>query len=279
MLLSFVAFGLLFAWLLVHRYRVEVLEDRFEDEGFAVAIAERRAEGRRRRPIPPDGARGADGRAEPAGPSVNDYVAGGWGAAALIVVLYAWRTLRRGRVLAPQPPGAARRRGADHGSPGAARPSRCRRAAVRRRFLGSRRRQVVAGLVIAGALAFLLSKGLNNATVYFKTADQAVADKASLGTRQFRIEGTVEPDVRQVGRDHAVLHRRQRRAASPWSTAGSRPSCSSRASPSCLKGHWQGPVYASDQIMVKHTASYTEAHPDRLKSQLPAESGDGAERQ
>ena len=45
MLLSFVACGLGFTWLLVHRYRVEVLEDRFEEEGFAVAIAERRAEG------------------------------------------------------------------------------------------------------------------------------------------------------------------------------------------------------------------------------------------
>lgn len=45
MLLSFVAYGLLFSWLLIHRYRVEVLEDRFEEEGFAVAIAERRAEG------------------------------------------------------------------------------------------------------------------------------------------------------------------------------------------------------------------------------------------
>lgn len=45
LLLSFVAFGLVFAWLLIHRYRVEVLEDRFEEEGFAVAIAERRAEG------------------------------------------------------------------------------------------------------------------------------------------------------------------------------------------------------------------------------------------
>jgi heme exporter protein C len=45
MLLSFVAAGLGFAWLLIHRYRVEVLEDRFEEEGFAVAIAERRAEG------------------------------------------------------------------------------------------------------------------------------------------------------------------------------------------------------------------------------------------
>lgn len=44
MLLSFVAYGLLFAWLLLHRYRVEVLEERFEEEGFAAAIAERRAE-------------------------------------------------------------------------------------------------------------------------------------------------------------------------------------------------------------------------------------------
>jgi heme exporter protein C len=45
MLVSFVAFGLLFAWLLVHRYRVELMEDRFEEEGFSAAIAERRAEG------------------------------------------------------------------------------------------------------------------------------------------------------------------------------------------------------------------------------------------
>lgn len=44
MLVSFLAYALLFAWLLVHRYRVEVLEDRFEEEGFALAIAERRAE-------------------------------------------------------------------------------------------------------------------------------------------------------------------------------------------------------------------------------------------
>jgi hypothetical protein len=36
-----------------------------------------------------------------------------------------------------------------------------------------------------------------------------------------------------------------------------------------LEGHWQGQTYAADQIMVKHSASYTEAHPDRLKSQLP----------
>lgn len=44
MLLSFVAFGLLFAWMLVHRYRLEVLEERYEREGFSAAIEARRAE-------------------------------------------------------------------------------------------------------------------------------------------------------------------------------------------------------------------------------------------
>jgi heme exporter protein C len=45
MLVSFVAYSLVLTWLLIHRYRVEVLEDRLDDEGFALALAERRAEG------------------------------------------------------------------------------------------------------------------------------------------------------------------------------------------------------------------------------------------
>jgi len=45
MSLSFLAYGLIFAWLLIHRYRVEQLEDRLDTEGLAHAIATRRAEG------------------------------------------------------------------------------------------------------------------------------------------------------------------------------------------------------------------------------------------
>jgi heme exporter protein C len=44
MLLSFLAFGLIYTWLLVHRFRLEQLEERFETEGFETALAERRAE-------------------------------------------------------------------------------------------------------------------------------------------------------------------------------------------------------------------------------------------
>ena len=46
LLLGIVSFLFLFAWLLVHRYRLAALADRLEDEGLDRAIAERRAEAR-----------------------------------------------------------------------------------------------------------------------------------------------------------------------------------------------------------------------------------------
>ncbi len=44
MLVSFLAFGLVFAWMVVHRYRLEALEQRCEQEGAQAALAARRAE-------------------------------------------------------------------------------------------------------------------------------------------------------------------------------------------------------------------------------------------
>jgi heme exporter protein C len=49
MLVGFVAFTVLYAWLLVLRFRVEQLEDRYEAEGLDVALAARRAEALPRR--------------------------------------------------------------------------------------------------------------------------------------------------------------------------------------------------------------------------------------
>ena len=44
MLLGFIAMTLVYAWLVVHRYRVEGLEERLESEGLDLALEERRAE-------------------------------------------------------------------------------------------------------------------------------------------------------------------------------------------------------------------------------------------
>ena len=67
-------------------------------------------------------------------------------------------------------------------------------------MIDTRRRLWVAGVVVLAALAFLVFQGLDNATVYFRTADEAVAQRNELGDRRFRIEGdVVDGSVRQDG--------------------------------------------------------------------------------
>ena len=124
-------------------------------------------------------------------------------------------------------------------------------------------------MVILGALAFLLVRGLTNATEYFKTTREAVAQRAQLGSHNFRVEGTVENNVRQVG-DNVDFTIFANGTAVDVVSTGSPPQLFKPGIPVVLDGHWQGSVYASNQIMVKHSANYSEDHPGRLKSQLPA---------
>jgi cytochrome c-type biogenesis protein CcmE len=144
----------------------------------------------------------------------------------------------------------------------------------RRRLLATRRRQVIAGVVIVGAIAFVLVEGLSNATSYFLYTNQAVAQRASLGTKPFRIEGTVEDDVRRAGQytDFSIT---ANGVTVPIVSTGSPTSLFKPGIPVVLEGHWAttGPVYDSNLIMVKHTANYVEQHPSRLKSQLPQKAG------
>jgi cytochrome c-type biogenesis protein CcmE len=140
----------------------------------------------------------------------------------------------------------------------------------RRRLLATRRRQAIAAAVIIGAVAFLVTEGLSNATSYFLYTNQAVAQRATLGTKSFRIEGTVERDVRRAGQD-TDFSITANGVSVPIVSTGSPTALFKPGIPVVLEGHWaaSGPVYDSNLIMVKHTASYTEAHPGRLKSQLP----------
>jgi cytochrome c-type biogenesis protein CcmE len=126
----------------------------------------------------------------------------------------------------------------------------------------------MAGLLVAGGLGYLTFQGLSNATVYFRTADQAVAERAHLGARTFRVEGTVVNDVMREadatrfdiyanGVTVAVVDVKQP------------PQLFRPGVPVVLEGHWSGAVYEADVVMVKHTASYAEAHPERLKPQAP----------
>lgn len=140
--------------------------------------------------------------------------------------------------------------------------------------VGARKRRnlgalgLLALLVVAAGL--ILSQALGSATQYFYTADQAVANRSSLGAKRFRIEGTVvdEPARSSAGR--------QQRADFTIASNGVNvsvtylgedpPSLFKRCEPVVLVGRWAGQRFSSDQIIVKHTETYTAEHPGRLES-------------
>ena len=132
-------------------------------------------------------------------------------------------------------------------------------------------RLAVCVLVVAAAVGFLLWKGLGNATVYFKTADEAVVQQRSLAAHRFRVEGVVltgsvvpEPDgtlrftiYGDKGTELHVVH------------SGGQPTLFKPEVPVVLEGHLKAGAtpaeFLSDTIIVKHSESYKAANPDRVK--------------
>ncbi|MBV9412327.1 MAG: cytochrome c maturation protein CcmE [Acidimicrobiia bacterium] len=128
----------------------------------------------------------------------------------------------------------------------------------------SRKRLIIVGLVVLAALGFLVVRGLGNATLYFRTADEAVAQKQQLGTKRFRIEGNVVAGtVRNAG--HATAFNIESKGVVvPVSHQGDPPELFKPGIPVVLEGHFQGETFDSDRIMVKHSEDYIAQHPNRV---------------
>ena len=129
----------------------------------------------------------------------------------------------------------------------------------------TRRRLWIVGTLMAVAVGLILFEGLGNATVYFKTADEAVHDRASMGTRRFRIEGTVVDGSVKATADGASFRIENNGAVVPVVHHGDPPELFKPGIPVVLEGHWQGSTYDSDLIMVKHTEQYRAKHPTRVQ--------------
>lgn len=129
------------------------------------------------------------------------------------------------------------------------------------------RRFVVVGVLglLAVAVVFMAYQGLSNASVFFRNADEAVAERESLGDRRFRLQGTVldgtvDADAGMVrfavthnGVDVDVVHR------------GDPPELFQPGIPVVLEGHWSQSeeAFESDRILVKHSEEYEADNPDR----------------
>lgn len=131
-----------------------------------------------------------------------------------------------------------------------------------------RRRLSVVGVVIVAAIGFLLYKGLTTAIVYFKTTNEAVAQRAQLGDSTFQLEGTVvQGTVRSNGRGTVAFAITGGGKLIHVVNSGSPPQLFRPGIPVVVVGHFvgAGDDFASDQILVKHSNQYIAAHPNRVK--------------
>ena len=133
----------------------------------------------------------------------------------------------------------------------------------------TRGRLWIAGVVVLAALGFLVFQGLGNATLYFRTADEAVAQRAELGDRRFRIEGdVVDGSVRQTG-DDVTFTLTKNAVEVPVRHKGDPPELFRPGIPVVLEGRFQGDHFSSDRIMVRHSETYVAENPERVANTVP----------
>lgn len=140
-------------------------------------------------------------------------------------------------------------------------------ATVQRRRL--RRRIGVVCIVLIGAVTYLLVEGLGSSLNYFDTVPQALHHKKSLGTQVFRLEGVVS---------QKSVHHTKTGASFTVSGNGYRvhvinqgnpPGLFQAGIPVVVVGHFKAVTsseFLSNQIMVKHSATYIAAHPTRVRA-------------
>ena len=132
-----------------------------------------------------------------------------------------------------------------------------------------RRRLVIAGVVVLAALGFLVIRGLGNATLYFRTADEAVAQREQLGDRRFRIEGSVVGGTVQAAGDATTFDIESKAVRVHVRHSGDPPELFKPGIPVVLEGRFEGDAFVSDRIMVKHTEDYIAKNPERVTT-VPA---------
>jgi cytochrome c-type biogenesis protein CcmE len=128
----------------------------------------------------------------------------------------------------------------------------------------------VVGVVLAIALGFLIYKAITSAVVYFKTAEQAVAARTSLGNSTFQIEGLVVKGSIHKDSQGSVMSFRISSGPVVVSVTNNapQPALFQQNIPVVLVGHFVGSstTFASQQILVKHSNAYIAAHPSRVRA-------------
>ncbi len=133
---------------------------------------------------------------------------------------------------------------------------------------GSVRNKLIGG-VIAAALIFVVYQGLTNARVFFLNVDEAIVQRDDLGDRTFRMQGTVVSEEGNSANGALLFTVAYNDATAEIRHLGPEPSdLFDLGEPVVVEGRWNGDVFESDQILVKHDESYVEDNPNRVDYEL-----------
>jgi cytochrome c-type biogenesis protein CcmE len=117
-----------------------------------------------------------------------------------------------------------------------------------------------------GAFVFLLAKGLGSSLNYFETVDQAVASKAMLGTKTFRLEGLVVSGSVHRSRGGVDFVAAGTKHRIDVVNTGNPPQLFQPDIPVVVVGHFAGATFESNQIIVDHSAQYIAKYPSRVRA-------------
>ncbi|MEM9564378.1 MAG: cytochrome c maturation protein CcmE [Actinomycetota bacterium] len=126
--------------------------------------------------------------------------------------------------------------------------------------------------VLALAAGFVLVQALTNARVFFLNVDEAVAQRAELEGETFRMQGTVVDEPRTAADGSLLFTVAFGGAEAQIRHVGDEPSNLFELGEAVVaEGRWDGEVFLSSQILVKHSEEYVEDNPDRVDYELEYE--------
>lgn len=117
----------------------------------------------------------------------------------------------------------------------------------------------------AAALGVLVFQALTSARVFFYNVDEAVADRAELEDRTFRLQGTVINEPIMDANGAMVFTVGHNGVQATIRHVGEEPTDLFEVGiPVVAEGRWDGDAFESQQLLVKHSESYVadnEARP------------------
>jgi cytochrome c-type biogenesis protein CcmE len=126
---------------------------------------------------------------------------------------------------------------------------------------------VLVGIIVG--IGFVASHAINDATLFYLNADEAVARRPELGDKRFRLQGTVVPHTRAKTAGGVSFDVTFNGATVKVNHVGDPPELFQDCIPVVLEGAWSGTsadaTFDSTFMIVKHTENYEAANPDRIK--------------